>query len=479
MSRKIEQPWRAASVRAVASTSVEPVEPVEPEPRLAEEGRRPAVPDLVAVTTGLVLVLVAAFEGWARLDRGENIFVFFPPLLAWWTPHVGPGTVLAPVVAVAVVAYGPVLATRMRWSRLLLTAWAAASAWIVSLALIDGWQNGIVVRLENGQEYLHDLPRVTGLGQMLSLFSDHILTQGQDPDQTWFWTTHVAAHPPGAFGIFVVLDRIGLSGGGPAGLFVILVGASAAVATAVTLRALGAENLARRALPFAVLFPGAVWIGVSADGMFAGVVAWGVALVALAATRYGVRGIACAVGGGVLLVFALYLSYGLVLAGLFPLVVLAATRRWRVLLPAVAGGAGVVAAFTLSGFWWPDGFAKVQVIYEASIAQDRPYEYFVYANLAAVLFALGPAVLAGLRRLATHPREVPVAVTLLVAAAVVAILLADASGMSKAEVERIWLPFGVWLVLACGMLPRRQVRGWLVAQAVLAIAVNSLLVMPW
>lgn len=450
-----------------------------PERGVEHEHGRPAIPDLVVVAAGVALVLVAAFEGWARLDRGENIFVFFPPLLAWWIPHVGPGTVLAPIVAVAVIAYGPVLAMRMRWSRLLLAAWAASFAWIVSLALIDGWQNGIVVRLEDSQEYLHDLPRVGGLGQMLSIFSDHILTQGQDPDQTWFWTTHVAAHPPGAFGIFVVLDRIGLSGGGPAGLFVILVGASAAAATAVTLRALGAENLARRALPFAVLFPGAVWIGVSADGLFAGVVAWGVALVALAATRYGAGALVCAVGGGIVLVFALYLSYGLVLAGLFPLAVLAATRRWRVLLPAAAGGAAVVAAFTVSGFWWPDGFAKVQLIYAASIAQDRPYEYFVYANLAAVLFALGPAVLAGLRRLASRPRAVPLAVTLLVAAGVVAILLADASGMSKAEVERIWLPFGVWLVLACGLLPRRQVRGWLVVQAALAIAVNSLLVMPW
>ena len=480
MGRKITRSGRGASVLIVATTPVE----TGPQRRRAPEGRRPAIPDLVAVAAGLVLVLVAAFEGWARLDGGENIFVFFPPLLAWWIPHVGPGTVLAPVVAVLVVAYGPSLAMRLRWSRLVPAAWAASFAWIVSLALIDGWRNGIADRLEDGQEYLHDLPRLTepglgGLRQMLSIFSDHILTQGQDPDQSWFWTTHVGAHPPGAFGIFVALDRIGLSGGGPAGLVVILVGASAVAATAVTLRALGAEDLARRGMPFAVLFPGAVWIGVSADGLFAGVVAWGVALVALAATRSGAGALACAVGGGTVLVFALYLSYGLVLAGLFPLVVLAATRRWRVLLPAVAGGAAVVGAFSLAGFWWPDGFDKVQLIYAASIAQDRPYEYFVYADLAAVLVALGPAVLAGLRRLATHPLAVPAGVTLLVAAGVVAILLADASGMSKAEVERIWLPFGVWLVLACGMLPRRQVRGWLVAQAVLAIAVNSLLVMPW
>lgn len=65
------------------------------------------------------------------------------------------------------------------------------------------------------------------------------------------------------------------------------------------------------------------------------------------------------------------------------------------------------------------------------------------------------------------------------AIAVVAVLLADACGMSKAEVERIRLPFGVRLVLACGSLPRRQVRGWLVAQAVVAVAGNSMFMVPW
>ena len=40
-------------------------------------------------------------------------------------------------------------------------------------------------------------------------------------------------------------------------------------------------------------------------------------------------------------------------------------------------------------------------------------------------------------------------------------VLADLSGMSKAEVERIWLPFLPWILLATAALPRR--RGLLVA----------------
>jgi hypothetical protein len=439
----------------------------------ARVARRRGRTDLVVVGVVMLLVAAAAVVGRRLLADGVDIFLGWPPLLAEWLPHVGPGTPVAVTVAVAVVAWGPAPAARLRWAPLLWLSWATGFAWTAGLALVDGWQRGVVERLTSTEEYLHDLPRVTSVAGMLREFSDHILTTQVDPAQTWFWTTHVGGHPPGAFLLFVWLDRIGAVGGGPAGVAVMLAGASTAAAIAVTLKALGAEDLARRALPFVVLFPGAVWVGVSADGMFAAWLAWGVALVAIATARSGPRSAAFAVGGGLLLGYCLYLSYGLVLGGLLPLAVLVATRRWRVLVPALAGMLAVVAAFTAAGFWWFDGFADVRVIYEASIARSRPYTYFVWANLAAVAFALGPAAVAGLRRLRTLPR----AAALLVLAAVVAILLADLSGMSKAEVERIWLPFAVWVVVACGALPHP--RRWLAAQAVLALAVNHLLLTVW
>ena len=40
--------------------------------------------------------------------------------------------------------------------------------------------------------------------------------------------------------------------------------------------------MARRAAPFVAVAPTAIWIAVSADGYFAGVAAWGIALLALA-----------------------------------------------------------------------------------------------------------------------------------------------------------------------------------------------------
>jgi hypothetical protein len=436
-------------------------------PATVERGSRTAV-DLACVLAAALVVLAAALVGRALLAAGVGIFLPFPPLLAEWLPHVGPGTPGAVAVALLVVAHGPRLADGLDWRPLLVAGYAAAVAWTVALALVDGWRRGVVERLTSSQEYLHDVPRVADVGAMLRTFADHILT-----DRPGFWTTHVGAHPPGALLTFVWLDRLGLGGGGAAGLFVVLVGASAPVAVAVAVRALGAEEVARRALPFGVLLPGAVWVGVSADGMFAGVLAWGVALLAVGAAGRGPRADPAALTGGVLLGWCLYLSYGLVLGGLLPLAVLAFTRNVRAAVFAAAGALAVVAAFTASGFWWFTGFERVQVIYAASIAATRPYAYFVWANLAAVLFALGPAVAAAARRAVT----LPTGVALLAGAGLAAILLADASGMSKAEVERIWLPFAVWLVVPCALLPRP--RYWLAAQAVLALAVNHLLLTVW
>jgi hypothetical protein len=436
--------------------------------------RRALAADLAAVAAGALLVLLASLDGRRLIRAGQNIILGFPPVLATWLPHVGPGTPVALVVALLVALRGPGLAERLAWRPLLLVSWAAAFLWTFGLALVDGWQRGVVERLTSSQEYLHDIPKVSSVAEMLRTFTDHILTNQPD-----FWTTHVGAHPPGVFLLFIGLDRIGLGGGGPGGVAVMLVGASACAAVAVALRALGHEATARAVLPFSVLFPGAVWVGVSADGMFAAVLAWGVALLAVGAAGRGRRADGAALAGGVLLGYTLYLSYGLVLGLFLPAAVLGATRRWRAAAFAVAGALLVAAAFTASGFWWLTGYEDVKVIYAQSAAKDRPYSYFVWANLAALVLATGPAVPAGLRRLAASPRALPVAAALLVAAGAAAVLAADLSGLSKAEVERIWLPFGVWLVVACALLPRRHASRWLLAQAALALVVNHLLLTVW
>jgi hypothetical protein len=68
---------------------------------------------------------------------------------------------------------------------------------------------------------------------------------------------------------------------------------------------------------------------------------------------------------------------------------------------------------------------------------------------------------------------------LLVIAALVAILCADLSMLSKAETERIWLPFTVWLTAAPALLPAKSHRWWLAVNVVGALLLNHLILTNW
>ncbi|HEY0577956.1 MAG TPA: hypothetical protein VGD73_27955 [Pseudonocardia sp.] len=475
--------------------------------------RTAARADLIAAGAAGGLVVAAWAVGSWLTAHGADVYAPTPPLYAGYAPHVGPGSLPALVLAVLVALRGPELAARLAWRPLLAVGYLASVAWTTFLALVDGWRTGIAGRLTVPTEYLHEVPGVTDIGVLLRTFTTRILAFGPHS-----FTTHVAAHPPGALLVFVGLDRIGLGGGGPAGVLCILVGASTPVAVALTLRALGGAPLARAGLPFLVLAPAAVWVGVSADGLFAGVLAWGVALLALGAAgrRDGARWVGWSLAGGLLLGGCLYLSYGLVLGGLFPLVVLALTRRIAPIAVATGAAGAVAGAFTAAGFWWPTGYQLTKILYgqPLQLGTERPYGYWVWAAPAALAIAVGPATVAGLRRLvasvpiasgptalgaaasasaasgptvsepgptapaATRDRGL-VALVLLGAAALTAVLLADVSGLSRGEVERIWLPWAFWLVAATALLPGRHASRWLLAQAVVALAVNHLLVPPW
>ncbi|SCF09909.1 hypothetical protein GA0074695_3463 [Micromonospora viridifaciens] len=438
--------------------------------------------DLTVLGVEVALVALAALVGAMLNARGVGLHADAAPLYATWRPHAGWGTPAAVLVALAVAGPGMRWAQVARWGPLLGAAWLAAGAWTLSLALVDGWSAGFTERLTVQAEYLHEVPGIRNVPAALAGFAGRILDF--QPDS---WSTHTAGHPPGALLVFVALDRIGLGGGTAAALACVLVGTSVTVSVPVAVRALGAEPAARAVLPFLVLLPGAVWVGASADGLFAGVVAAGLALLA-------VRGRLAPAAGGLVLGFALYLSYGFVLVGLLALVVLALRPGHRVpaLLAGIAGAATVVIAATAAGFWWWDGYQRVVERYYQGWAADRPYGYWVWTNLAALVLSAGPALGPALRRAvragvaALRPalrgpglRLVgPViaagpAVLLPVAAAVV-VLAADLSGLSKAEVERIWLPFAVWLLVATAHLPPATRRWWLAGQAATALAVNHL-----
>lgn len=426
--------------------------------------------DRITAAAALGLVALAAVVGGVLYLTGRPVHASSAPLTAHWLPHAGPGTVPALVIAVLVVRHGTQVAATMRWSRLLAAGYLASVAWIVALATVDGWQRGLAGRLTTRHEYLSEVGGVTDVPAMLRGFTGRILDF--QPDS---WTTHVAGHPPGAFLTFIALDRIGLGGGAWAALLCVAAGALVTVAVPVTLRVLGEEAAARTAVPFLVLFPGAIWIGVSADGLFAGVTACGIALLAIAVTRSSP---VCGLGAGLVLGFGLFLSYGLTLLAIPALAVVVLSRRFpvAVLAAGLAGAAAVVAGFAAAGFWWLDGYHLVVERYYQGIATDRPYAYWVWADLALLVLCAGPVAAVIARRAA---RQVRPAYALLPLAALVAILAADLSGLSKAEVERIWLPFAVWLPAGAALLPAGDRRGWLAVQAAVALLVNHVFLTTW
>ncbi|MFI5776616.1 hypothetical protein [Nocardia sp. NPDC051570] len=455
--------------------------------------------DLACAGAAVALVALAIAVPLIRGEQwSKHLYAGAAPLFGQWMTHIGWGTAPAIAIAALVIAYGPSLSRRLPWRRLLALTWLTAVCWAFALAMIDGWQRGFAGRLTTRDEYLHEVGGVTDIAAMLRGFSARILDF-----QPGSWTTHVAGHPPGALLTFVLLDRVGLGGGAWAAWLCTLVGCGAAAAVAVALRALGSEERARAATPYLALAPAAIWIAVSGDALFAGVMAWAVALLAVA-MRQERRWLAAAFGSGVLFGFGVYLSYGLVLMAIPAAAVIALGLLRRAELPAIrpalvaAVGALLVAGmFTTAGFWWFDGYHLVVQRYYQGIATERPYSYWVWADLAAAACALGPAAAAALHRLAREllrpfsteyaglqpTRRARLAsvepAAVLAAAGLAAILAADLSGLSKAETERIWLPFDMWVLAGTALLPARGARFWLVIQAATALLLNHLVLTNW
>lgn len=444
--------------------------------------------DPVALAAALVLIAVAAVVGRELNAQGEPIVLPGPPLLAVWAPHIGWGTPLAVGCLLVGLRLQQGVAS-VGWRRLLLAGWMLNLAWMVSLTLVDGLGTGWIDVLLDPNEYLHDLPRITSPATFVATFTQFIAFS-DTVDGSQVWTTHVSAHPPLATLVFWALEQVGLGGGFWAGALCIVVSSVASVALPVTLRALGADRAARRLVPFAALFPGAVWMAVSADGLFAGVAAGGLALASVGAVR---RRLLVSFAGGLLLGAAVFLSYGVILFGLVvvaALVVTVARFGWRaVLWPWLVATAGVlvVAAVHLAyGFNWLTGLDQLHRRYYQGIASQRPFSYFVYANLAAWLMSCSPvlaigvyragAVLARWRRTQWTQDRVVALVSL---SGVLAAVVADLSALSKAETERIWLTFGVAAYAGLGLLRGRAAALGLVGCAVSALLMNHLFDTGW
>jgi hypothetical protein len=448
------------------------------EPRdLAPPRTRTAWVALAGICAAVVLMIAAVvIPAVTQWDVHVNSF---PPLHARWEPRVGPGTISAIVVAVLSGRYAMRAAARWPWHRVLLGSFLLGAAWMTSLATVDGL-DGIGHILTTNYEYLQTARGVTDVSGTLHEYISRI--PFDHPDN---WPVHIAGHPPGALLFFVLLVRLGLGSGLAAGAIVVLIAATTPVAVLICLRRLGAEKHARRAAPFLVTGSAAIWMAVSGDALFGAVAAWGLCLLAIAATFTSrTRAAGWSVAAGLLLGYCVMLSYGLPLLGILAVAILLIARSWRSLPWAIGAAVAVVLAFALNGFAWWEAYPVLVERYWDGIASRRPSGYWIWGNLAALCFSAGPivgasiAVAGNVVRVRVRNESVRAVVILTVAAALV-IATADLSGMSKAEVERIWLPFVPWLLLGTGLLRIRTRQVGLAIQLVFALGVQHLLFTGW
>ncbi|MCD2442047.1 hypothetical protein LQ757_07115 [Agromyces sp. SYSU K20354] len=454
--------------------TTEPV-PASPTPA-GRPGRSPAPWIGLGIAVALVVLAITI-----PVLFGQSVHVkSFPPLHAEWMPRLGPGTLPALVLAVLAAVSGVDAAARAPWRALLAGSFVVGVAWLASLATVDGL-DGIGVILDTQYEYLDTARAVTDFPATLREYVSRIPL-----DSDGNWPVHLAGHPPGALLFFVVLVRLGLGDGLAAGLVVLLVAATTPVAVLLLLRRLGAEQLARRAAPFLVMGSAAIWMAVSADGMFGAVAAWGLCALAFSATAATWRATAgWGIGAGLLLGYCVMLSYGLPLLGILAIAVLLLARNWRPLPWVVAAAVTVVLTFAVFGFVWWEAYPVLVERYWDGVASRRPFTYWAWGNLGALAVSAGPmvgaavamAVQRGIRpgMLLTGERVI----VLITLAGTLTVLVADLSQMSKAEVERIWLPFVPWMLLGTALLSERWRRIGFAGQLGFALVVQHLLFTGW
>ncbi len=448
----------------------------QPLPRLhrmtdAPTSRRAAVGLAVSLVVVAAAFVVPPLIGWDVDARSDMLGL--PPLHGFVDPRASLSSVVAVLLAAAAVWRGEALARTLSWRRLLLVSYVVGLVWLVSLALVDG-EEGLTRVMAAPSEYLVTAREITDVPAMLREYVDRI--PYSSPDN---WPIHLAGHPPGAVLFHVLLVRLGLGADLVAALVVVAIAATIPLATLVTLRRLGAEDLARLAAPFLVLSPAAVFLAVSADAVFAALAAWGLAALAASATSSGRRLVGWGVVAGLLLGWCVMSSYGLPLLGILALAVLWLARSWRPLPVAAVAALAVVLGFAALGFAWWEAYPVLHDRYWDGLAKTRPFAYWAWGNLGALLVSGGPLLGAGLAvavRRHTGPART---VAVLAGAAALTIVLADLSRMSKAEVERIWLPFVPWLTLSLALLPGGWRRWGLALQVLTALVVEHALYTTW
>lgn len=354
--------------------------------------------------------------------------------------------------------------------------------WLLGLALVllvnaarggpGEWTETLEVSTREGRnEYLASLGALSyGRDFFLDRFAELVPTL----------SPHAAGHPPG---LLVAVDLLGLTT--PELLAGACIAAAAALAplTFALARACSLDD--DRAWLAGVLALGSpaviLYGGTSADAVYAALgTAAALLLAASVHSPPGSRGgmDVHLLGGASALAIASLFAWSLLGIGAW-----AAVYAWR-----VAGIAGAVRVATACGIavaavnlllaagYGYDPLGTLQATeqaYRDSLAAVRPYWFWVVGSPVAFLVTLGLPTAAALPR-ALQNRHAPAM------AFGVVIAIAALAGFTKAEVERIWLPFvPLAAVAAASVLPPRMTQGLLAALLAQTLLTSVLLDTLW
>ena len=413
--------------------------------------RRRAVP----VAAFAVMAVTVAVGLWLARHDGRELGLPFPPFVGRWDPAATAwGLAAAALFGLAIWAAPRLLA--------LPPAAFAAAVFALTLALRlalgatsrgpSGWSGMFDLDgFEGPNEYLPALSALRyGPGFLLDRFAELVPAL----------PVHAAGHPPG---LLLIMDALGLDTAGRLAAFCIGAGALAAPLAYAVGRTVTGERTARIAALLTAMAPSVLLFGAtSADAVYA--TAGMLAAWALADRRLGVRAL-----GALLLAAASLLAWSLLAIGAW-----AALLAWRregvramVVLALLCAAAlvafyGVLAAAT--GFDPIGTLRATEQVYRFGIADQRPYWFWLTGSPSAFLLMLGLPV-AWLAFVALARGEDT-------AIAILAVLgIAAVAGFTKAEVERIWLPFAPLVCLAAAtVLRERDLRPVLALLAVQALA---------
>jgi hypothetical protein len=427
--------------------------------------RRDAVHWTAISVIGLIVTALAVYGG-ARLGTASA------PFLGRYRVHVGAGTLLAPAVAVGVlIAAARGWWERATWAATQLSAYGAALAWALALALVDG-ASGLTAALGSPEEYLTDLADV-----------------GDDPAAYLAWFTsdplaHSVAtrgHPPGPVLLLWTLAKIGVTDQVLLGLLVTALGALTVPLVLAAVRDSCGEIAARRYVPILALAPYAVWVAVSMDAIVA-VLGAALVLAGVRASRRQSRGWSAtgwALAAGLLTGVAALFSYAAPWLGLSVVCLYFARRRPALIIITGAGALLPLLAAQAFGFRWVEGLVMAHADYTNRIEPYRSAGWWGGISLVALVLATGPALVASARKARNTPGWP------FLAGAGAAVVFSIVAGLARGGVEHAWLAFFPWLTIAA-VAPERQAgpaapSPLLLAAlgAVVAVVVEALLATPW